>query len=387
MRPLSAPDLPASAAHTGIAPKPDGASRYGYIDEFGVHACTRNQLIRRCQTLVWPDAVWTPDLPEIVLPTVVPFLRDAIDGALVRYERSIPARAFGALAAAAVVLGLVGVLHPGVGMILGLILAMGAWALVVARRSRIRELERRMDPRVVEAETEAARHDFALASGSAARGPATFTRNLSYLLLAVGVLQLASGGVEQSIEAAGLVKAEVRGGAWWRLLTAPLLHAGFLHLWFNFAALSAFGQFVEAHTRRVHVLVVFVAAAVAGSVASLLLLPSTTSVGASGGVLGLLGFLIALSHRGTSTLPTGARRALWGTVLLNAVIGMVGFRFIDNAAHAGGFAMGALLGLLLPVHAEPDEDAEPRWSAAEAVAWTGVLGIAGWTAVRLFTGS
>lgn len=384
---LSAPDAPAPAAVPGIAPKPDGASRYGYVDEFGVHACTRNQLIRRCRKLAWPHVVWTPDLPEIVLPAAVPFLREAIASALVEYRRIVPARVVGYAAAAAVVLGMVGVLDRSMGIISGVFLAFAAGALVFARLVRIQELERRMDPRVVERETGAARQAFAAANESRTGRPATFTRNLSYLLLAVGVLQLVSGGVEPSIEAAGLVKAEVRGGAWWRLLTAPLLHAGFLHLWFNFAALSAFGQFVEAHTRRVHVLVIFVGAAIAGSVASLLLLPSTTSVGASGGVLGLLGFLIALSHRGTGTLPPGARRALWGTVLLNAVIGMVGFRFIDNAAHAGGFVAGALLGLLLPAHAEPEEDAGPSRSAAEAVAWAGVLGIAGWTVVRLFAGS
>jgi membrane associated rhomboid family serine protease len=384
---MLAPPIPEPAASVGIAPKPEGLSRYGYIDDVGAHACTRTALIQRCQTLTWPHAVWTPHLPDLLLPTAVPFLRDAIASALVGYERNIPARVMGCLAAAAVVLGVVGVVDPLLGIITGVLLAFGAGALFFARQVRIQELERRLDPRVVERETDAARHDYLVASRSGAGRPATFTSYLSYLLVAVGVLQLVSGGVGHSIEAAGLVKAEVRGGAWWRLLTAPLLHAGFLHLWFNFAALAAFGRFVEAHTRRVHVLVIFVCSALAGSVASLLLLPAATSVGASGGVLGLLGFLLALSYRGTSPLPAGARRTLWGVILLNAAIGMVGFQFIDNAAHAGGFVAGALLGLVVPAHAEPEGEAEPRWSAAEAIGWAGVLGIAGFLVLRLFTGA
>jgi membrane associated rhomboid family serine protease len=384
---LAPSPLPEPAASAGIAPKPERAGRYGFIDEEGVHACTRNELIRRCQKLTWPHAVWTPQLPDLLLPAAVPFLRDAISSALVAYERNIPARVVGCLAAAAVVLGVVGVVDPVLGIVTGVCLAFGAGALLFARRVRIQELERRLDPRVVERETEAARHDYLVASRSGPRRPATFTWCLVYLLVAVGVLQLVSGGAGHSIEAAGLVKAEVRGGAWWRLLTAPLLHAGFVHLWFNFVALSALGAFVEAHTRRVHVLVIFVCSALAGSVASLLLLPATTSVGASGGVLGLLGFLLAISYRGTTPLPAGARRTLWGVILLNAVIGMVGFRFIDNAGHAGGFVAGALLGLVLPAHAEPEEEAEPRWSVAEVIGWAGVLGIAGFLVLRLFTGA
>jgi membrane associated rhomboid family serine protease len=72
-------------------------------------------------------------------------------------------------------------------------------------------------------------------------------------------------------------------------------------------------------------------------------------VGASGGIMGLLGFLLALSVRQRHQLPGGYARSLVSGVLWTAVAGLAAYAFIDNAAHAGGLLAGLALGRwLLP---------------------------------------
>ena len=75
------------------------------------------------------------------------------------------------------------------------------------------------------------------------------------------------------------------------------------------------------------------AAGLAGSVLSLVLLPNTASVGASGAILGLAGFLLVLGYRQPGTLPPALRRGLLSTLGLTAVLGVFAFAFIDTRMH------------------------------------------------------
>jgi len=69
------------------------------------------------------------------------------------------------------------------------------------------------------------------------------------------------------------------------------------------------------------------------------------SVGASGAILGLIGVLIGASfHHGH--LGKEYRGRLWRWVIYILIFGL--FFAVDNAAHIGGLATGALLGYLVP---------------------------------------
>lgn len=150
-----------------------------------------------------------------------------------------------------------------------------------------------------------------------------------------------------TIQAAGLVKPAVWRGEVWRLLTATLLHGSILHFVFNVAALLVLGTFVEALTHRAYLALVFLLSALTGSLFSLLLLPNVPSVGASGGLLGLVGFLIVLGLRYRHAIPPEFVRSLLGSVGTIAVIGVLAYSLIDNAAHLGGLLAGVGLGVLL----------------------------------------
>jgi hypothetical protein len=122
-----------------------------------------------------------------------------------------------------------------------------------------------------------------------------------------------------------------RGEAW-RLLTGPLLHANFTHIWMNGAALLGVGPLVEVHARRGALPLVFLVSALGGSLLSLVMLPDATSVGASGGIMGLIGFLGVLGVRRRDHLPAGFVQGIGLSIAATAVLGIVGIQMIDNAA-------------------------------------------------------
>jgi membrane associated rhomboid family serine protease len=167
---------------------------------------------------------------------------------------------------------------------------------------------------------------------------APVTRLMLGLITLVGIAQLLPG---DSLRAAALIKPAYLGGEWWRLFTAPFLHGNLIHFMMNAAALLYLGKRMEVFARWPHVPLVFLFAACVGGEASARFL-TATSVGASGGLMGWLGFLLVFESLHGNLVPRSSRRRLIAGVLLTALIGLVGYRFIDNAAHAGGMLAGML---------------------------------------------
>jgi membrane associated rhomboid family serine protease len=145
--------------------------------------------------------------------------------------------------------------------------------------------------------------------------------------------------LNDSIHHAGLVKAAYFNGEIWRLLTAPMLHGGLLHFTMNALALLYLGKRMELFARWPHLPVIFLISAIAGGIASAHFTPAT-SVGSSGGLMGWLGFLLVFETLHQRLVPKTARRRLLGGLFMTAVIGLIGYRFIDNAAHFGGLLAG-----------------------------------------------
>jgi rhomboid protease GluP len=137
--------------------------------------------------------------------------------------------------------------------------------------------------------------------------------------------------------------AAIFQGQWWRLVTAGFLHGGILHILMNSWVLFDLGAQVEEIYGTSRYLVFYFVATVAGFAASTYW-SSALSIGASAGLFGLIGAMIALGVRHRHTAMGSAVRAhytqwaIWGVV-----IGFLpGFR-VDNAAHFGGLAAGFLI--------------------------------------------
>jgi len=151
-------------------------------------------------------------------------------------------------------------------------------------------------------------------------------------------------------DALALVKSDVARGEYWRLWTVTLVHAGWLHLFFNMYALYIAGPLVERLYGSRLFLLFYLLCAAAGSVASFVFGPPGASVGASGAIFGLFGILLAASRTHNPVLDRQGR-ALVGQIgmliILNLVIGFAFGGQIDNAAHVGGLLAGLWLGFLI----------------------------------------
>ncbi|MFT3992487.1 MAG: rhomboid family intramembrane serine protease [Luteolibacter sp.] len=165
---------------------------------------------------------------------------------------------------------------------------------------------------------------------------------VTYSLLALlGLVFLTQKFSNNAISQAGLVKQDYLAGEWWRLFTAPLLHGNLVHILMNGSAMLYLGRRIEVFARWPHLPMVFLFAAVIGGETSVRFLSENgVTVGASGGLMGWLGFLLVFETLHARLVPRHARRRLLAGVFLTALIGLIGYRFIDNAAHAGGLLAG-----------------------------------------------
>lgn len=153
-------------------------------------------------------------------------------------------------------------------------------------------------------------------------------------------------GGETSILLAGFVKPLFSEGQYWRILTGATLHGGLIHLAFNSYALYILGRLVETLSNRAHLAIVFLLSAVNGGVLSLIFLPEGASVGASGGVIGFLGYLTVYGFKRRKLLSNDFLKSMLFNVAFIAFIGVFVLPNIDNFGHLGGLLTGAIYGML-----------------------------------------
>ncbi len=174
--------------------------------------------------------------------------------------------------------------------------------------------------------------------------------------VAVSLFTLYAGGRtgDQLLNLLLLDKHAVQQGEYWRLLTVTLVHGGLLHLLFNMYALWIVGPLAEALYGRATYLVIYLLAALGGSIGSYLFLENP-SVGASGAIFGLFGLIFTATYFHKPALVRQARAVttqIGFLIVLNLVLGFgiggfAGLGTIDNFAHVGGLLVGGWLGFLI----------------------------------------
>jgi rhomboid protease GluP len=141
--------------------------------------------------------------------------------------------------------------------------------------------------------------------------------------------------------------AALHNGHWYTVLSATFLHGGLLHIGFNLLWIRSIGPTVEDGFGSARYFIIFMAAAVGGFFFSNALSGAPT-IGASGGIFGLLAATVVYGRsHGTHLGDAISRQALlWAGLLL--VLGFMGSH-TNNLAHLGGFACGYLTArLFLP---------------------------------------
>ncbi len=189
---------------------------------------------------------------------------------------------------------------------------------------------------------------------------------MTMILIALNVIvflaQLAQrGGSASIVSDFALYGPLVADGEWWRLVTSGFTHEQFFHIGFNMWALWFLGGILERLIGSTRMLAIYVAAVLWGSAGALLLSPDAFTVGASGGVFGLMAALLILSQqRGMEVMSSsigfllllnlGITFALPGISIgghLGGLVGGAAAAFALSGLGRGSMAYGRLNGLVL----------------------------------------
>jgi rhomboid protease GluP len=131
----------------------------------------------------------------------------------------------------------------------------------------------------------------------------------------------------------------LQNGQWWRLLTAGYLHGGLFHIFMNSWVLLDVGAQVEEIYGGVRMFVFYTIATICGFYLSFLWSP-VESMGASAGIMGFIGVMIAWGTTHRSAVGDAVRGQYIRWVIWMIVIGLLPGFNVDNAAHVGGLAAG-----------------------------------------------
>jgi membrane associated rhomboid family serine protease len=207
---------------------------------------------------------------------------------------------------------------------------------------------------------------------------------LTAVQLAVMLLHLWAGGwrVErgefQSQVADWTLGAKVPSlilhGEYWRLVAAGFLHASYLHVAGNLAALVMLGTLTERVYGRAGLLAIFVLTSAAGFVTSCFFTPYL-ALGASAGVMGITGAFLYHSLARWRALPAQLRRTvplLFLVVVAELILDAFNTK-IDVSAHVGGLIAGGVVGALLGGRRRVEAARLPLRTMTIAAAWALLL--------------
>lgn len=387
-------DKPAWAREDAFAIKPSSGA-YGFLDgkgrDLGFESLDdlKKYLDTGRGSVAW---LWTPGEDRVVAPEEVPELADTLrkrrlilaQGLREDAWRSLPFTS--AVLAASIYGYLTGATPFGFGGLEVLVFAAFLFFFFTARpfweSRKVRISARRLTKEQISSEVPEARFDLWMESQKA-----PVTLGLTGLLAGVWLVQMLTPGL--GIAEAGLDKIRYYTlGEHWRLFTGAYLHGNLIHFFLNAIALWYLGRRVEILARWPQLLAVMLTSIIGSGWATIQWwkwkisrgeLEAVTSVGISGAVCGLLGFLLVFETLHRPLVPRPARRRLLAVLLSLVVVGVIGFKFIDNAAHFGGLLMGALYSFLVfPKSSSPER---PRILGSDYAVGGLAAGLIGGTAL------
>ncbi len=175
---------------------------------------------------------------------------------------------------------------------------------------------------------------------------------LGLLAINVVIFLLCNFAYEWMYEKGAMITEVVlRDGQYYRLFTAMFLHADPQHLVNNMLMLALGGAIVENYTGHAFYFFLYMLSGLFGNMISMVYeiqnRLSWISVGASGAIMGLVGFVVVwiLVNRKSFVRSRSLviRLALLGIFVIEACFFQRG---ANIAAHTGGFATGAVLGVI-----------------------------------------
>lgn len=134
----------------------------------------------------------------------------------------------------------------------------------------------------------------------------------------------------------------VTSGEIWRLITHMFLHGSLIHIVLNMYSLYILGSQLETFIGKAKFIFVYIVSGIVGGLLSIALDPTTTSVGASGAIFGMLGAMLYFGNHYRTYLGNAIKQQIIPIIILNLIIGFQPNSGIDNWAHIGGLVGGIL---------------------------------------------
>ncbi len=186
-------------------------------------------------------------------------------------------------------------------------------------------------------------------------GRPVVTMALILITSVISLLQMVPGIgpaiTNQLFFAAGFLYPDLYGAPFepWRMITTMFVHGGFIHLALNMLALWMLGQNLEPLLGRWRFLALYLISGFGGSVAAAVIDPAISTVGASGGVFGLMAALLIIGrHIGANV--TGILVVLGINFVFGLVVGGIAWQ-----AHLGGVLVGALVAFIYTRTRKPSQ--------------------------------
>lgn len=173
----------------------------------------------------------------------------------------------------------------------------------------------------------------------------------------------------------------VSSGEYYRLLSAPFLHASAAHIGMNAFALFIAGRTMERLLGRAWFGALYAVGALCGSLLSIEInAPSVVSVGASGAIMSLFAAMLVISmHYPAGPIRSALRsNAIYVLIpsLLPLASALQSHAKVDYAAHTGGAIAGVVMGLLM-LAIWPRREPTPRLKPiAAAIGLAGIVALA-----------
>jgi membrane associated rhomboid family serine protease len=170
-----------------------------------------------------------------------------------------------------------------------------------------------------------------------------------------------------------------REGHWWTILTAIYLHGSLLHIVFNLLWIRQLLPDVEEVYGQARTIVIFTLSGAVGFIVSNAA-GTAFSLGASGAVFGVLGAMVRYGRRRGGHFGAAVFRQYGTWALILFIAGLLPGMHVDNWGHAGGFAGGWLVTILLGARDQRPERGTDRVLAAACLVLTaGAFAIQLWT--------
>lgn len=192
----------------------------------------------------------------------------------------------------------------------------------------------------------------------------TFTRSYPVVSLFI-LIQVALFVIEQLNQLLGFgfsplsygsaINLFIANGEWWRVVTATFLHYDFWHIAFNTFALIIFAPALERMIGHVKFAIFYLLVGTLANVLTYVTLSDNLfygQAGASGAILGLLGFYVYLGRFRRTIISVEDARLVYIFSAITAVFTLIGSN-VSVFGHLYGFLLGFLAGFIFGKSAVP----------------------------------